>query len=451
MTLLYFLVTIGLIPSQFTYIYLLQVLQYLTATILFSLKLPKRNRFPLLLALVMVADFGWGFLLAFLREIYSDSVFYKILATLSLYSLMLGSLFILYKEKRITNILITWITGLCVREIVDVFYTLLTLICGANPRLTLLIVSENYYWNTVLYDFIYFILFASFYFLLRNNIKIFKDRFISIKIIIISLSMLVSLVVLKTFVVIYAEDSIPLYACCESLIGMVSAFLLILRTNLLKESSYLVNHRILKHVLASSQAQYQQLKTNIEVINMKAHDMKHQLEKYQDKLTQEEVESIRYSIEVYDKNINTGNSVLDTVLYTESLICQKNHIKFTYLCDGTKLDRIPSSQLYYLLSNILDNAIEASLEVEEEKNRIISFNIKEKNNQIVIQECNYFIGERKIANGLIKTNKTEEHHGYGLKSIRMIVEDNNGKMAIRTENNMFFLIVNLPLRDEIKE
>ncbi|MCR4697824.1 MAG: ATP-binding protein [Bacilli bacterium] len=371
------------------------------------------------------------------------------MATLSFYTLTLLIIILCYKEKQWTNILLTWITALSIREVVDVVNTLITIASGTNPRSTLITVSDNTYINSLVYDCIHIITLAFLYFCFRKRIKTIKSSAISAKIIIISLLMLLALVIVKTFVIINSNYDMNLYTCCVALIGLISLMLLLIRSDILKESNYVIDRRIMRHVLASNQAQYEALKTNIDVINMKAHDMKHQLEKYQDKLTQEEVETIQKAIEVYDKNINTGNQVLDTVLYSESLICDKNNIRFTYLCDGKNLDKFSSSQLYYLFSNIIDNAIEATREVEGE-NRIISFNIKCKNNQIVIDECNYFKGERNIQNGLIKTTKKDQRrHGYGMKSIQMIVKDNNGTMNIHTEGNMFFLIINLPIPLEV--
>lgn len=444
MVLFFWLSQLGIISNMYQLIYLVEASQYLLAIFVFSNMLPKRKYTWLYAILCSLALFAWAFLLGYLRTRWEDSNIYRLLATLSFYTLSLGIILICYNEKQWTNIFLTWITALCVREVVDVANALISLACGTNPRQSIIVVSDNYYLNALVFDLIHLSVFFLHYFFFRKRIKTIKDREISIKIITISLMMLVGLVIIKTYVVINSNYDLKLYACCEALIGLISLLLLLIRSNILRESSYKLDHKIMHQVLASNQAQYEALKNNIEVINMKAHDMKHQLEKYQDKLTQEEVETIQKAIEVYDKNINTGNPVLDTVLYSENLICEKNEIRFTYLCDGRDLNKFPSSQLYYLFSNIIDNAIEASKDVEKE-NRIISFNIKSKNNQIVIDECNYFTGQRNIQNGLIHTTKQERHHGYGMKSIRMIVEDSNGTINIQTKDNMFFLIINLPI------
>ena len=448
MIIIYYLSTLGIFENINQIIYIIEILQYLLCTFLFSKKLPRRKHFFIILPIVVIFYIAWACLLGYLRSLWPNSSIFKMLATLSFYSLTLMTLIICYKEKQWTNTLLTWVTALSIREIVDVTYTLVSLFTGHNPRESILMLFDNMYLNSLIFDLFHVLVVLFLYWLFRKKINTIKDKSISLKIVTISLMMLLALVIIKTFIIIFATSNLELYTCCEALMGLVCLLLLLIRTNILKESSYKLDHQIMTQVLISNQAQYEALKTNIEVINMKAHDMRHQLEKYQDKLTQEEVNSIQKSIDVYDKNINTGNPVLDTVLYSESLICDKNKIRFTYLCEGKGLEHFPSSQLYYLFSNIIDNAIEASKDVEEE-NKIISFNIKCKNNQIVIDECNYFKGERNIQNGLIHTTKQERRHGYGMKSIRMIVSDNNGTMNVRTQGNMFFLIINLPIPNSV--
>ena len=448
MTIIYFLRTWGVITSFNTMLYEWEIIQHLVCIFLFNQNLPKRKYTWLYCTIGTVLMLGWGFLLGFLRDVWPDSNLFKIFATLSLYSFSLFITFFCYNEKHWSHVFLSWITALCVREVIDASYALICMSTGQNPRLGIIQFIDNDIFNLVMYDLMHIVFVIVLYFFLRKRIHLVEDRSISLRIIIISLTMLFALVLIKTFVVINSESAIPLYGCCEALISLVSALLLFVRADILRESSFKVEQRIMDQVLAENKKQYQSLKTNIDIVNMKAHDLKHQLEKYQDKLTQEEVESLRNAVDIYDKNIRTGSPVLDTVLYVEHLVCDKHQIQFTYLCDGHQLENFSSSQLYYLFSNIIDNAIDACKDVPVE-NRIISFNIRQKDNQIVIDSCNYFEGSRNIQDGVMETTKKNKaHHGYGLKSIKMIVEQNKGSMNIHTENNMFFMVINLPIPEK---
>lgn len=445
MTIILWLGEFGILQFMYQYVYLIEIIQYLICTILFNFYTPRKKFTWLYLVISFCLAIGYAFLLGYLRSIWPNSNLFKVCATLSLYGSMLAICFFCYNEKRNSSVLMNWITALAVREIIDVLHTVIVFLMGSNPRTMLVSLSDNNYINALFFDVVHIALLVVLFFLVRKRIRIIQDNQITIKVITISSLMLLSLVVLKTFLIIYSEESLPLFVCADCAIGMIAVFLIIMRTEILNESSFKMEQQIMTQVLSNNQEQYESLKTNIDVINMKAHDIKHQLNKIQNKLTEEEVSSLKKAVEAYDKNIKTGNPVLDTVLYTEVLKCDSLGISITYLCDGNHLNLFPTSQLYYLFSNIIDNAIEATKNLNKEK-RIISFNVKERNNQIVIDECNYFQGNLRIENGVIATTKEDSrNHGFGLKSIRMIVNENQGTMNIRTEDDMFYMVINIPL------
>ena len=59
---------------------------------------------------------------------------------------------------------------------------------------------------------------------------------------------------------------------------------------------------------------------------------------------------------------------------------------------------------------------------------------------------NYYLGAPVTEAHLPKTTKGDKtRHGYGLKSVRYIVEKYDGSMTIRTENNWFVVRVLIPI------
>lgn len=95
--------------------------------------------------------------------------------------------------------------------------------------------------------------------------------------------------------------------------------------------------------------------------------------------------------------------------------------------------------LYTLLGNAIDNAIEAVMNLPEEK-RLISLNIKDMGQMLYIEVENYFDGSLSVEDGVIITTKSDkENHGYGVRSIRMIAERYNGNVEIKTEGDLFSL------------
>lgn len=196
-------------------------------------------------------------------------------------------------------------------------------------------------------------------------------------------------------------------------------------------------------------AQYEMSKENIDIINRKCHDLKHQiaaLQKISDLEKQKKaIDSMEHSVMIYDSILETGNEILDTVLTEKSLVCNAHHIEMTCIADGKSLDFMDTVDLYTLFGNALDNAIEGVLKLENREERCISLLVHKKVNLIFIQVENRYQGELKMQNHLPVTKKTDKgYHGFGLKSIIHTAEEYGGFVTIETEQQMFLLRITIP-------
>ena len=69
---------------------------------------------------------------------------------------------------------------------------------------------------------------------------------------------------------------------------------------------------------------------------------------------------------------------------------------------------------------------------------MIGLSIKKANGFTIVHQYNSYKGKLKRENNsFISTKANKSFHGYGLKSIKMIVEKYNGQMSINTKNNQF--------------
>ena len=446
MLIAYWLYQLHVIQDQYTMIYIEETLLDFLIAVLFSWHLKKRKGFIFLyLFIALVVMLAFSFALGAMRAVNPDSILYRIFATFFIFLELLGMILACYQERDFSSIL-SWNTALIAKESIDIGGSLIYILAGVNPRLSfVLIPGSSAYLNCFLYDIIRVLLGILVYLPFRKRPYFNEDKETMKRILFFTLGVLSTVVVLQTFLVQYSTESIPLYTVCLNTFFVLCAALIVIRTNILSESKYRQEAKVMNQVIASEEAQYNSLKTNIEVINMKAHDIKHQLEKYQDKLTEDEINHLRKSVEAYDMQMKTGNQVLDTVLYSTSLRANKEKVRFTCLADGQSLNGFDDATLYYLFSNILDNAFEALKNITDPDKRVISLNVSEEQNKIHIEECNFFQGERKIEGGLIPTSKEDKtHHGYGLKSIRFLVNENKGAVSLETKGDMFFLRISLP-------
>ena len=187
---------------------------------------------------------------------------------------------------------------------------------------------------------------------------------------------------------------------------------------------------VTSQLLDKAEEQYKQNKENVDLINIKCHDLKHQIRGLGNKanISQDTVKELENMISIYDSTIKTNNDALDLILTEKSLFCQKNKIDLKCYADCSKLGFINESDLYSLFGNMIDNAIEAVTKIENKDKRTISLIVRNALSCTSIFISNYFEGKIRLdRNGMPITSKqNKNYHGYGLKSIKMIVDKYNG-------------------------
>ena len=208
-------------------------------------------------------------------------------------------------------------------------------------------------------------------------------------------------------------------------------------------SRYRLEKELMDQVLSEERKQYQQLKENIDVINMRCHDLKHQLDDFSGKLTEREVAELRDAMEFYDSNIRTGNEVLDVVLRLSKLTCDREHIQLSCLADGNCLGFMRTRHVYSLFNNAVGNAIEAVRKLPDEDKRVISLSVGKRGNQAEIEITNYFDGQVVRAGETTKEDRS--HHGFGTMSMRYVVEEYGGNLSIQTQKDIFTLFITIPV------
>ena len=199
------------------------------------------------------------------------------------------------------------------------------------------------------------------------------------------------------------------------------------------------------------QKQYEMSRETIDMINRKCHDMKHQVAALMSEGSGG-TEKARYGreierlIEIYDLQVNTKNEALNTILMEKGLYCSMQGIRWNCAVDDTSLDFIDRMDLYVLLGNALDNAVEAVQQVEDEANRIIQLQIRRKDSFVHIRLENSYAGTLQWRDNLPLTTKEDKaSHGIGLKSIRSIANKYGGYASASTEDQAFILTALIPI------
>ena len=202
--------------------------------------------------------------------------------------------------------------------------------------------------------------------------------------------------------------------------------------------------------LKSQHQEYLQSKENLDSIGRLAHDLKHQIAALRAQVDPEHMaagfEQLEASVQQYSAQQHTGNPVLDVILTAKTHTCADRGITFTAVADGKLLDGMSSMDIASLFGNALDNAIEATSKLSDPEKRLIRLALYRQGQFVVLRVENYYDSALKTdTEGNLRTTKKDTRsHGFGVKSIRHIVQQYGGEVTIRTKDHWFTLTALVP-------
>lgn len=145
---------------------------------------------------------------------------------------------------------------------------------------------------------------------------------------------------------------------------------------------------------------------------------------------------------------HSGNDIIDAIINCKAAEADRDHIEFEFNADFHLPTSLSSIDICGVLSNQIDNALEACRVIPEGRLRKVIVEIKQK-------ECFAFFTVKNTAaeNPLLKnpelasTKMNSDHlHGWGIKNIRDTVERNNGFLLHEFENGYFVSSASLCFR-----
>lgn len=174
------------------------------------------------------------------------------------------------------------------------------------------------------------------------------------------------------------------------------------------------------------------------------HDMVKHLNIYMRLLNDENYEELKQALREHIDDCGknkcvyiTGNNLINAVINEKVQLCSQRNIelevKATALVDEKK-----ELDVAVMLSNLLDNAVEAQDKIEEGKRKYISLNIFSYRNKYCILVKNTIAKSVLLYNPGFVTNKKDGNlHGIGMKSIEETVEKNGGYIEKYEEGDLF--------------
>lgn len=187
---------------------------------------------------------------------------------------------------------------------------------------------------------------------------------------------------------------------------------------------------------------YQQLKERQEEVRSLQHDVKKYILAMQAVAEHGDTEELhriaQAATNVFERSTNisaVGNPVVDALLNYYLRIAERNNIKVKLDVTIPEVLTISSLSLSIIIGNTFDNAIEACCDLPAEQ-RIIHLQLRKQYRSLFYRLENPY-------SDTVRSIRIGEYHGYGLKNINRIVQENHGDFYTKKKDGVFTVQVRL--------
>lgn len=193
---------------------------------------------------------------------------------------------------------------------------------------------------------------------------------------------------------------------------------------------------------------YEDIKNSSNQIRKIRHDIKNMLFSVKAEIDENNIDEAHIKLDAILDNVNSIGSVIESENRTIDYIVNAklgNIENRTIAVSGniSGMSKISDVDISIILGNILDNAVEATNNTENANINLLFF-IKGNYQNIL---CKNTVKHSVLQNNPhLNTNKNQkDSHGFGIKSVKEVVESYDGSINFFEENNMFCVHIMLPL------
>lgn len=218
--------------------------------------------------------------------------------------------------------------------------------------------------------------------------------------------------------------------------------------NIEKASEQEQGLRLLRQQISIQTENYSALKKNYSLQRKSTHEFERHIQVIRDLLDRKEYESAQDYVRQLQADrtlkvfsISSNNPVIDVVLNQKHQVAQENGIKMCVKVNDLSSITIKANELVVLLSNLLDNAIEACLKLDHSKEIACS----------VLKEDGIYISIRNTSNPvtiihgeILTTKQNTTEHGYGLPAVKYILNQLEAEYTLAYHNGWFQFVAEIP-------
>ena len=149
--------------------------------------------------------------------------------------------------------------------------------------------------------------------------------------------------------------------------------------------------------------------------------------------------------EIQMMNVTKGNTIAEAVIHQKRLRAKQYNIEIEEIGELPAELEMEDVDLCALLSNGLDNAIEATSQIEDGEKRKIIIKVIEREQHIELEISNPIKENIQTGKILVTTKEDTKMHGIGMHSMNKTVEKYKGRLNWQCEDKEFTLRVVLPI------
>lgn len=195
-------------------------------------------------------------------------------------------------------------------------------------------------------------------------------------------------------------------------------------------------------LLSMQQQRYENLKAAIEEARQARHDMRHHLNRLSALAETGDMERLKAYLAQAGSRIPgldmrfCENRAADSVLGYYCALAKREDIPFCAQADLPQILPVDEIDMCLVLSNLLENALEASLRTASARRQIRLTAYLHGERLLLIEVQNAFDGEITEKDGIFRSSK-RNGNGIGIQSVRHIAEKTGGASTFTCQEGMF--------------
>ena len=253
------------------------------------------------------------------------------------------------------------------------------------------------------------------------------------------------IVMTNSMVTSYHEDIVNVYYVIAIVLIVLNMVVFHLINEILENSQRIREADVLKQQSIGQLELYNSLRKNYDIQRKRTHEYKNQImcidyllkKKNYNKL-EEYINSIFDKLDGQLDMVDTNNEVVNAVINAKYYEALQNDVLFILKINDLSHIKVSDEDIVTILSNLLDNAIEAAGQCEIDK-RTVGIKLLYEDDVLSIAVSNSYKTEPEIMeDGYMRTIKDDkEQHGLGIRNVVATLEKYNAEYIIDYKNGEF--------------